>query len=73
MNDAQPAAAARAKRTPTESRLVPIAGVSRRIPAAASRTQSTSTSRRDVASATPSGPRNSMETAIPRGMRERAS
>ncbi len=73
MKAAQPAAAPRANSTPTGSRLLPIAGVSRTMPAAANRTQSTSISRRDVTRATPSGPRNSMETAIPRGMRSNDS
>ena len=55
------------------SRLELIDGVRSSKPKAASNTQATSSLRREAASAIPNGPRNSMATAMPMGMRARAS
>ena len=72
MNAAQKAAARRAKsRPPTLT--VPPGWASRAMPAAASSTQRPSSSRREPATATPRGPRNSMATTIPTGARLMAS
>ncbi len=69
MYAAQQAAARPAKSTPVRFRCPGPPWVSSTTPVAASTTQPTSRRCRDPATATASGPRNSMVTATPSGMR----
>ena len=69
---AQHSPAAPASATPSGSSALPISGVSSTMPMTASPIQAKSRPRRDVAAASPSGPTNSMATAMPSGIRAMA-
>ena len=73
MYAAQAAAASSDERDPRRSSPeAPNGFVSSRIPAAASTTHARSSARRESATASPSGPANSIVTATPIGMRSMA-